>query len=123
MLDVVMTRMAQMMEQSQRETRELVVTILQGRDQTPEEREALTQPLSNSFDPPDYDDPSMEGLPGGIQAVFEREQSEIDELRRLQTEHDILEQQRAHARAALDDQDRQGDSANSWLRDSPEGLL
>lgn len=122
MLQIVLATMERMQERTQRETRELVVTILQGRELTPQEREELIQPSRTSFDPPDYDDPGTEDLPSGIQAVFEREQAEQDEVRSLRTEQEILARQRAEAREQLANLESPIGSEVSWLRDSPADL-
>lgn len=104
LLAVVLETLERMQRDSMRETRELVVTILQGREIDPSLIPAEEPPPSRMlFDPPDYDDPGTDDLPGGLQAVFEREESERETVRSLRDEQGILAQQLAQARAALGD--------------------
>lgn len=95
-----------------RETRELVLSILQGRPMEmngPPEDGSLppmtpeSQALRERYDPPDYDDESTEDLPEGIQGIFERERQELADLRLLRTEREVLAAQLDEARAQLTD--------------------
>lgn len=120
LVTTILESVAQMQERSQREMRALVIEILQGREMSPDQREALTQPLRDSFDPPDYDSPDTTDLPSGIQAIFEREQNEADELRQLRTEQEVLAQQRAEMRTQLEglaEDNSPHDSGPSFLTD------
>lgn len=101
-LAVVMETMKEMQRESWKETRELVVTILQGRELDPSmiPTEA-PQPSRSSFDPPDYDAEGTEDLPGGIQAVFQRQEQEQNDVRLLRTEQEVLARQLDEARAAI----------------------
>jgi hypothetical protein len=99
MTEMMMT----MIRESQRETRELVLSILQGRPSNGSTtQEAATQELTQMLIPPNYDDDSIP-LPGGIQAVFEREEMEQEDLRRLRTEQENLARQLEEARLNLTD--------------------
>jgi hypothetical protein len=105
LLSVVLTTMREMQTENLREIRGMVSDILQGREvdssqlsPTPE-----SQPLKMSFDPPDYDDPGTADLPEGIQAVFERQDQELHDVRLLRTEQEVLAAQLDQARAQLMD--------------------
>jgi hypothetical protein len=100
--------MLTMMKESQRETRELVLSILQGR---PENGSTTTNPQSNGQAPEsvpmvNYDDDSIP-LPGGLMSVLDREQREEEEVRLLRSEQEGLARQLAEARMRLI-QDPQG---------------
>jgi len=96
-LTTVMTTMERMQRESQKETKDLVLSILQGRQQTtsgPPDEQLLIEQLR----PPNYDSDTEMPLPTGIQAIFEREESEAEELRQLNTERDVLSSQLRNAR-------------------------
>lgn len=121
-LAVVLETMRSMQEQNMRETRELVLSILQGRPMDEAQVAAMKaaapepQPSRTPFDPPDYDHPGIEDLPGSLQAVFTREEDEQNTLRSLRTEREVLSMQLDQARMAL--RDPQGpDSDTSWSTD------
>jgi hypothetical protein len=104
-MQVVLETMERMQTQNLREIRGMVTDILQGRENDPGpmiSRPAQVEPLM-PFDPPNYDDPSLEDLPGGIQAVFERQEQEQHDVRRLRTEQEVLAYQLEEARGALMD--------------------
>ena len=104
LLGVVLQTMKEMQSENLREIRGMVSDILQGREITgtlPPTSE--TQPSRMSYDPPDYDDPGVEDLSGGIQAILEREQQEQQDVRLLRTEQEVLAHQLDEARAALMD--------------------
>jgi hypothetical protein len=86
------TLMMTMMRESQRETRELVLSILQGRPSTGAEPLVPSMSSPSTLEAPNYDDDSIP-LPSGIEAVFSREEMEAEELRRLQTEQQRLRDQ------------------------------
>lgn len=114
-LAVVLETLARMQTEQLRETREMVLSILQGRPMDPEQMAARPepQPLRTPYDPPDYDHPGIEDLPGALQSVFEREDQEQHTLRTLRTEREVLSQQLDQARAAL--QDPQGPASGLFL--------
>lgn len=121
-LAVVLETMRAMQEQNLREIRGIVTDILQGRPMDEAQMAAMKaaapepQPSRTPFDPPDYDNPGIEDLPGAIQAVFTREEDEQNTLRSLRTEREVLSMQLDQARAAL--RDPQGpDSDTSWSTD------
>jgi hypothetical protein len=121
LLQVVLETMERMQTQNLREIRGMVTDILQGREMDPSTLRASPMTLDPSvspmpFDPPDYDSPSLEDLPGGIQAVFERQEQEQHDVRLLRTEQEVLAQQLDEARAKL--MDPQGpDFTPSWSTD------
>jgi len=93
--------MLTMQRESQREMKDLVLSILQGRPtngSTPTSETA--QELSQMLLTPNYDDDSIP-LPRGIDSVFEREAAEEEEVRRLRTEQEGLARQLAEARMRL----------------------
>lgn len=99
----MMKMMTEMFRESQRETRELVLSILQGRPSNSNGFTSTDLPTSEStatIPMPNYDDDSIP-LSGGIQAVFEREQAEEDAVRRLRTEQQNLAHQLEEARARV----------------------
>ena len=103
-LGVVLETMERMQRESLREIRGMVSDILQGREvDSSQPPPTPSPPLKMSFDPPDYDSPGTEDLPGGIQAIFEREENEIHDVRLLRTEQEVLAQQLDQARAQLMD--------------------
>jgi hypothetical protein len=121
-LAVVLETMRSMQEQNLRELRGMVMDILQGRPMSEAQIAAMAaaqpdpQPLRTPFDPPDYDHPGIEDLPGHLQSVFEREAGEQDTLRTLRTEREVLSMQLDQARAAL--ADPQGPAFDpSWSTD------
>jgi hypothetical protein len=117
-MQVVLETMERMQRENLREIRGMVTDILQGRETEPSA--SLTVPLPSPsmtpFDPPDYDSPSLEDLPGGIQAVFERQDQEQHDVRLLRTEQEVLAQQLDEARAALMDPQGPG-FVPSWSTD------
>ena len=103
-LGVVLETMERMQRENLKEIRGMVSDILQGREtDLAAAPPSLNQPSRMSYDPPDYDDPSMDDLPGGIQAIFEREENEIHDVRLLRTEQEVLAQQLDEARSMLKD--------------------
>ena len=93
--------MLTMQRESQREMKDLVLSILQGRPtngSTPTSETA--QELSQMLLTPNYDDDSIP-LPRGIDSVFEREAAEEEEVRRLRTEQEALARQLSEARMRL----------------------
>ena len=103
---VVLETMERMQRENLREIRGMVSDILQGResDHAPmTSPPAPGEPLRTLFDPPDYDSPGTEDLPGGIQAIFEREETEQHDVRLLRTEQEVLAQQLDEARSMLRD--------------------
>ena len=104
-LAVVMQTMKEMQSENLREIRGMVSDILQGRETTTDSSPPpmVPQPSSMPFDPPDYDSPGVEDLPGGIQGVFAREEEETTTVRQLRTEQEVLAQQLDLARTALVD--------------------
>lgn len=117
-LAVVLETMRAMQEQNLREIRGMVTDILQGRPMTEVEAQAAVrqvdpQPSRTPFDPPDYDNPGIEDLPGSLQSVFEREAGEQDAIRLLRTEREVLSHQLDLARAAL--VDPQGPASGLFL--------
>jgi hypothetical protein len=105
LLAVVLETMKEMQSENLREIRGMVTDLIQGRPMDEATLAAMAAaapqppPSRMAYDPPDYDNPGTEDLPGGIQAVFEREQGEQDEMRRLRTESEILSLQLEEARA------------------------
>ena len=105
-LGVVLETMERMQRENLREIRGMVSDILQGRENGGGPNSAPSspdQPLSLPFDPPDYDAPGVEDLPGGIQGVFAREEDETTTVRQVRTEQEVLAQQLDLARTALVD--------------------
>jgi hypothetical protein len=119
LLTVVLETMERMNRENAQNTRELVIEILQGREIDPEilkaQAEAQSQPLRTSFDPPDYDAPGTDDLPGGIAAVFEREEQEADTVRQLRTQQEVLARQLDEARAMLTDPQGPGSELSSSM--------
>ena len=105
LLQVVLETMERMQTQNLKEIRGMVSDILQGReaDVSMTAPSPSLPPSMMPFDPPDYDSPGTEDLPGGIQAVFERQDQEQHDVRLLRTEQEVLAQQLDEARAALMD--------------------
>jgi hypothetical protein len=107
-LTVFMETVKEMQKEQMKETRELVLSILQGRPITDLNGGAPSSapssqpdPSREPYDPPDYDSPDMGDLPIGIQSIFSREDQETTDLRHLRTEREVLDAQLAEARAAL----------------------
>jgi hypothetical protein len=101
----------EMMQEERRETRKLVMEILQGREPVILNGDSTLPPPADQeraerlrFDPPDYDDPSND--PEWMVAVGEREDRETSEMRQLQTEQALLNGQLRdlRERAGLDSQ-------------------
>ena len=114
MMTTTLATIKEMQATHERETRELVISILQGRPMdptmvTPPDPEAIA--AQKALDMPNYDDDSMP-LPGGIQAVLAREEDEAEQLRLLLTEQARLEQQLAEAQSRLMS-DPQGPTAST----------
>lgn len=105
LLQVVLETMERMNRENLREMRELTISILQGRDsdQPPTSDSTVPQNLREPYDPPDYDDPGTEDLPGGIQSIFERERQEQNDFRHLRTEREVLAAQLEESRAMISD--------------------
>jgi hypothetical protein len=83
------------------ETRELVVTLAQGR---PQEQTTRTFPPvtgERGLTMSDYDNDVTFPLPAGIEAQLSREEQEAEYLRRLETEHSDLAEQLAQERLRL----------------------
>jgi hypothetical protein len=118
LLQVVLETMERMQRENLREIRGMVSDILQGRESLTTSTVSLANqaPSMMPFDPPDYDSPGTEDLPGGIQAVFERQDQEQHDVRLLRTEQEVLAYQLEEARAMI--QDPQGpDFTPSWSTD------
>ena len=92
--------MLTMQRESQRETRELVLSILQGRPSNGSVPSDQAMSSPDQVPMPNYDDDSIP-LPRGIDSVFEREAAEEEEVRRLRTEQEGLARQLAEARMRL----------------------
>lgn len=111
LLTVVLETLERMQKDQQRETRELVLSILQGRpileggDQS-SAPSSEQQPSKTPYDPVDYDSTDLTDLPTGIQGIFEREEQERTDLRHLRTEQEVLAAQLHEARQMV--MDRQG---------------
>lgn len=107
LLATVLETMERMQRENLKEIRALVIDLTQGREIDAATLEKMQEqslpPERMQFDPPDYDAPGTEDLPGGIQAIFEREQIEQEEVRQLRTQQEVLARQLDEARAALTD--------------------
>ena len=102
MLGVVIDKMAQMQADNLKEIRGMVMDILQGRETAGRalSEEEQVSASRTPFDPPDYDAPGTEDLPGGLAAVFERHETEDIEYRTSMSESELLSQQLERARQA-----------------------
>lgn len=99
--------MLTMQRESQREMKDLVLSILQGRPQENGHQEMTPEAMAaQTLLAPDYDDESIP-LSGGLMSVLDREQREEEEVRLLRAEQEGLARQLAEARTRLI-QDPQG---------------
>jgi hypothetical protein len=103
----VMEMVVKMNQDSARETRELVLSILQGRPSSDSQSHNGVLHSPETLPIPNYDDESIP-LPSGIMGVFSREEEEAEELRQLQTEQQRLKDQLRDARMAMLLKDPQG---------------
>jgi hypothetical protein len=108
LLAVVLQTMREMQSEQLRETREMVLSILQGRPMETSSGQTNGSgedrpPLKEPYDPPDYDSDDLTDLPEGIQSIFDRERQEVTDLRHLRTEREVLAAQLDEARAMLMD--------------------
>lgn len=103
LMTTTLASLERMQANHEREMRETVISILQGR---PMDQSAMTPPDPEAVAaqmellPPNYDDDSMP-LPGGIQSVLAREEDESEQMRQLLTERGRLEAQLAEAESRL----------------------
>ena len=103
LMTTTLASLERMQANHEREMRETVISILQGRPMeqstmTPPDPEAIAAQMA--LLPPNYDDDSMP-LPGGIQSVLAREEDESEQMRQLLTERGRLEAQLAEAQMRL----------------------
>jgi hypothetical protein len=86
-MSVLMTMMTTLMETSQRETRDLVTTLVLGREPPPPTTPLVTTPTPNGkVDAWDYDSTP---LPPGVEGVLQREVSETEQARLLRERGDL----------------------------------
>lgn len=100
----VVERMAEKMVaaqvETQRQTTELVLSILQGRPTNGTEPAPLATVVPETLLTPNYDDDSIP-LPPGIEEIFSRHEEEDTALRLLRTEQEQLARQRHEASQML----------------------
>jgi hypothetical protein len=102
--------LGEMQKETMREVRQMVVDILQGREQPPLSEQDQASVSRTRFDPPDYDAPGTDDLPLGIQGIFHRQDMEEVEFRTSHSEPELLRNQLERARAVAG-MDPQGPSA------------
>ena len=98
----MMTTWTQAQERQAAETRELVLSLVQGRPTpTPPPVVGMTGDPPTTLSLATYDNDSMFPLPGGIAAVLAREDDEAEALLRLTRERADLAQQLAAGRSLM----------------------